>query len=174
ARLHEVTMALSAELLFSSGVFETKMLAEQALERSLDSGRAAEIFSKMVSVLGGPSDFVERAAYYLPRAAITKPVLATDCGVLVSINTRAIGMAVLGLGGGRLRSSDTIDYAVGIRQFAGLGRQINKGDVIAEICAKTEDAADRAMAEINAAIRISSEEMHDEQGVFPSVIERVT
>jgi len=155
ARLHEVTMALSIELLTISGLFETKMLASEALMRSLSSGRAAEIFGKMVASLGGPINFVERAADYFPKAPVRYPVIATEGGILVGINTRAIGMAVVALGGGRARSADRIDPSVGLQQVAVLGQRLAKGDVVAEIAARTQTEAERAAASIISAMHFS-------------------
>ncbi len=155
ARLHAVTMALSIELLTISGLFETKMLASEALERSLHSGRAAEIFGEMVAALGGATDFVERATHYLPIAPVQYPVLATDSGILVSMDTRAIGMAVVGLGGGRATSADVIDPSVGLQEVAVIGQRVAKGDVLAKIAAKTQADAERAAAEIIAAMHFN-------------------
>jgi thymidine phosphorylase len=172
ARLHAVTMALCEELLLSSKVFETKMAANQALERSLNSGQAAEVFAKMVAALGGATDFVERSQHYLPVAPIVMPVIAQSSGVLTAMDTRAIGMAVVGLGGGRMRSTDAIDFSVGIRHMAALGTRIEKGDTIAEIAAKTEADASRAALEIANAVTLSAQAM--EYVTSASVIERVT
>jgi thymidine phosphorylase len=154
-RLHEVTMALSIEVLTTSGLFETKMLASAALARSLSSGRAAEIFSEMVAALGGASDFVERVADYLPVAPVIYPVLATESGILVSMDTRSIGLSVVGLGGGRAIATDRIDPSVGLRQVAVLGQRVEKGDVIAEIAAKTHADAEYAAVNIIKAMHFS-------------------
>src|SRR5580658_10537425 len=60
-RLDRVTMALGAELLALSGLAPDGAAAEQALQRALQSGAAAERFERMVAGLGGPQDFVARA-----------------------------------------------------------------------------------------------------------------
>ncbi len=174
ARLHQTTMALSAELLVSAGVFATNALAEAALLHSLASGRAAEIFSAMVAALGGPRDFVERAEHYLPKAAVIKPVYASRAGTVTAIATRAIGMAVVAMGGGRLRSTDQIDHAVGLRRFVALGAVVGQGDLLAEVCAKSDaDAADAAAA-IQAAVGITTEFDQSRRTPMDGVVERVT
>src|SRR3546814_1023130 len=68
---------------------------------AIDSGRAAERFGAMVAALGGPTDFLERAHDLLPRAPIRRPVQAKAAGVLSACDTRAVGLAVIALGGGR-------------------------------------------------------------------------
>jgi thymidine phosphorylase len=176
ARLHEVTMALAIEVLTTSGLFETKMLASAALARSLSSGRAAEVFSQMVAALGGASDFVERVADYLAVAPVIYPVVATESGILVSMDTRTIGLSVVGLGGGRSKSADTIDPSVGLRQVASIGQRVEKGDILAEVLAKTEADAKRAAQEIIKAMHFSDapfDNKHSANLASPSVIEQV-
>jgi thymidine phosphorylase len=58
-RLYAVTMGLCAEMLLLGGLATDEADARAKLNRVLDNGRAAEIFGKMVSGLGGPVDFVE-------------------------------------------------------------------------------------------------------------------
>ena len=55
----------------------------------------------MVVALGGPADLVEYPDRHLPRATIVRPVPAQAEGTFRRIDTRAIGLAVVELGGGR-------------------------------------------------------------------------
>ncbi|MDR3376337.1 MAG: thymidine phosphorylase, partial [Ancalomicrobiaceae bacterium] len=68
-RLERITVELAAEMLLIGGLAANREAARAKLVASLDDGRAAEIFARMVAALGGPADFVERSADYLPRAA---------------------------------------------------------------------------------------------------------
>ena len=70
-------------------------------------------------------------------------------------DTRALGMAVVGLGGGRRRAADQIDFAVGLDRFVALGTRVASGDVLARVHARTADAADAAVREILQAINIA-------------------
>ena len=97
--------------------------ARAKLMEVLDNGKAAECFGKMVAGLGGPADFVENYDNYLDKAEIIKPVYADDDGVVSAMDTRAIGMAVVGMGGGRRVATDEIDYAVGFDNFIRLGEK---------------------------------------------------
>ncbi len=88
----------------------------------LDNGKAAEVFGRMVAAQKGPTDFVENYAKYLPTAMLTKAVYADTEGFVSEMDTRALGMAVVAMGGGRRQASDTIDYSVGFTDMARLGR----------------------------------------------------
>jgi thymidine phosphorylase len=123
----------------------------------LDNGKAAECFGKMVAGLGGPTDFVANYDNYLDKAEIIKPVFADESGVVSAMDTRAIGMAVVGMGGGRRVATDNIDYAVGFDSFIRLGQTANAETPIAVIHARTEEQWQQAADELKAAITIGGE-----------------
>jgi thymidine phosphorylase len=92
----------------------------QRLQAALDSGRAAEIFARMVCAgwAGRPAGKPER---HLAAAPVIRPVYAEHSGFVSAMDVRAIGMAVCALGGGRRLASDQLDYRVGLSGFAELG-----------------------------------------------------
>ena len=60
-RLLEVTLALGSNLLVTAGMFSEEDQARESLEKTLSSAKAAEIFGRMISALGGPCNFVEKS-----------------------------------------------------------------------------------------------------------------
>lgn len=166
ARLHQVTMALCSEMLVLGKLAGSVAEAESKLMAVLDSGRAAERFGRMVASLGGPADFMEQADRYLPQAALKVAVPATQNGFIVGIDTRCLGMAVVGLGGGRRKPGDALDYAVGLTQITGLGHQVTAGEPLAFVHAQTEGAAQQAIAEIQAAFEYGSAVVADHPIIY--------
>jgi thymidine phosphorylase len=150
-RLHDVTMALAAELLVSTKLAKNQKDARVQLQKTLDSGAAAERFERMVKALGGPGDFLARATSHLPSAPVVRPVAARKSGRIAAIDTRALGLAVIELGGGRRVASDTIDHAVGLTSLAGKGATLSKGDPLAIIHARSEEGYARAAAMVESA-----------------------
>jgi thymidine phosphorylase len=144
ARLEEVTLALAAEMLSQAGIVKTVRQGFDAAKLALDSGKAAEVFARMVSALGGPNDFVERAANYLPAAPVTVPVEAPQDGFVSSIATRDIGLVVVALGGGRTRPQDPVDHAVGLTRIVPIGAEVRKGEPLAFVHARSLGAAEAA------------------------------
>jgi len=137
--LHEVTMELSAAMLVNAGLAKDLTEAHQKANHALDSGKAAEIFANMVTLLGGPADLFENRDLYLPKAKIVQPVLAAESGYISHYKPYEIGMAVVTLGGGRLKASDEIDHSVGISSLLPVGTPVQKGDPIAMIHANSSD-----------------------------------
>lgn len=155
-RLLEVTMASCAEMLILGNLAKDEQQAREMLTKVLDNGEAANRFGTMVHGLGGPADFVEQYDNYLDTAQVIKPVLADSEGVVSAMDTRAIGMAVVGMGGGRRVASDTIDYAVGFDSFVRLGDRVEIGSPIATIHARNEQQWQQAAAELKQAIKVST------------------
>jgi thymidine phosphorylase len=151
ARLHEVTIALCARMLTLGGLAKDTAEAVGKLERALESGRAAEIFGKMVSALGGPADLIENPGRHLAAAPIVEPVPAPKSGTIAAIGCRDLGLAVVSLGGGRRKPEDKIDYAVGFTGYAELGAKIEAGQPLAMVHARTRDQVAQAVKEVQAA-----------------------
>ena len=169
-RAHDLVLALAAEMLVQAGVATNLAEARQQAERALDGGEALGVFARMVHLLGGPADLVERPDRYLPEAAAVVPVLAQDNGWLSACATRDLGLAVIELGGGRKRPQDDIDHAVGVADILPLGSQVSRGDPIAFV-----HAADRAEGErIAEAVRRCCATSEEAPAVTPVVIERIT
>ena len=153
-RLHQVVMALAGEMLLLGGLARDKDDAERKLEAALDSGRAAQRFAAMVRGLGGPEDFIERAADYLPAAPLVRPVTADMDGIVQTMDTRAIGLAVVELGGGRRRGGYAIDLSVGFARIVHLGDEVGPERPLAIVHARDEDQAARAEQALRGAIEI--------------------
>ncbi|MGR5066869.1 thymidine phosphorylase [Vibrio alfacsensis] len=156
-RLLEVTMASCAEMLVLGKLAENTEDARAKLMEVLDNGKAAECFGKMVAGLGGPADFVENYDNYLEKAEIIKPVYATEMGIVSAMDTRAIGMAVVSMGGGRRVATDEIDYAVGFDNFIRLGEVADGDKPLAVIHARTEVQWEEAAKALRNAIKVGGE-----------------
>jgi thymidine phosphorylase len=153
-RLHQLTLELGANMLMLGGIHHDKAAAVAALELSLSSGKAAEIFSKMVAELGGPADLLEKPQQYLAKAPVVQDVIAQQTGYINYHNTVGLGMAVVRLGGGRSHPSQQINPAVGFSAILAAGSKVQQGDIVAKVHAATEDAAAIACQEYLAALTI--------------------
>lgn len=154
-RLHEVIMALCTEGLIAGGLAENPAQAETMLLRSLDSGEAAERFSRMVRILGGPADLIDRSERYLATAPVVMDIPAAVAGYVSSFDTRQLGLAVVSLGGGRLRSDQEIDPAVGLSGIIGLGEKVSKGQPLMQVHGRSKDDCEHALKLVQKAVRIS-------------------
>lgn len=156
ARLDQVTRALASEMLQSAQLTGDAAQAETMITQALDSGKAAECFAKMVSLLGGPNDLLERAPGYLPAAPVIAPLVMEQEGVITAMDCRAIGMAVVELGGGRTKPGDAIDHRVGLSHCRQLGEHLAVGEPLLTIHAADQSSWESAAQRIKKAVTLSS------------------
>ena len=157
-RLREVTVALSAELLALGGVHPDAAAAREAAERALDGGAAAERFGAMVTELGGPADLLEAPDRHLPTAAVKVAAEPAEAGVVSAVDVRAVGLAVVALGGGRTREDDPVDHSVGLTEIAAPGEEVAPGGrPLAMVHAADDAAARRATEALRAAYVLNDE-----------------
>lgn len=170
-RLLEVTMALCSEMLISGKLADNDAEARQKLQNVLDNGKAAEVFARMVAAQNGPVDFIERMDSYLPAPMLSKAVYADRAGIVSAMDTRALGMAVVSLGGGRQRASDSIDYSVGLSEMTTLGTKIDVQRPLAVIHAASEAQWQQAAEAVKAAITLSDRAPEETPVVYRRVSE---
>src|SRR6185295_4673891 len=103
-------------------------------------------FAAMVAELGGPADFVEAPERHLPAAPVTVAAEPSEAGLVAGVDVRAVGLAVVALGGGRLRESDPVDHPVGLADVAAPGEPVGPGGrPLALVHAASEESAQRAV-----------------------------
>jgi thymidine phosphorylase len=154
-RLDAVVLGLCAEMLVATGIESDRTAATIRCDEAVTSGRALEIFGKMIAALGGPSDFVENSERHLVAANVVRPVHAE--GYLTSVDTRGVGNAIIELGGGRRRVGEALDLSVGFSEVASVGTLLDSDTPLAVVHAADESDAAKAEALILAACTTGSE-----------------
>ena len=154
ARLYDVTMDLTGELLAIGGLAADMKAGRALAETQLKNGRAAELFARMVVELGGPTDIIDNYEKHLPLAPFTMELKAEGKGVITAVDTRAVGVAIIEMGGGRRLATDKIDHSVGLSNIAALGESTD--NPLAVIHARDEATARKAAALLRAAFTIGS------------------
>ncbi|WP_414654496.1 thymidine phosphorylase [Ideonella sp.] len=153
-RLLEVTLALAGEMLHLGRLADTPQAGEVRARDALASGHAAEAFARMVAALGGPRDVLADAQ--LPQAPVQRPLAATIDGHVAVVDTRALGLEVVQLGGGRRRAEDLIDLRVGLADVVPPGQLVHRGQPLLWVHAASENAADAALARLAQLVRVEA------------------
>ena len=168
--LFDVTAVLGGEALALAGLAASPEAGTAQIEASLRSGAAAEGFGRMVAAQGGPRDFLDRWADLLPAATVIRDVPSLSAGHVTAIDGQALGLAVVGLGGGRQREGDRVNPSVGLSDLASIGQALGPGDPIARVHAATEAQADQAIAAVQAAYRLGPGPVSEP----PLILQRIT
>lgn len=169
SRLYDVTVALGGECLAETGLAASPEAGAEHIRQALASGAAAERFGRMVAALGGPADFIEDFEAHLAGAPQVAEVTAGTEGFVVGIDTRALGLAVVELGGGRRRASDSIDPSVGLENLIGLGASVDPDTPLARVHAADEKGLRAAEARVRAAYRLGESAPVER----PLIVERI-
>lgn len=168
-RMHEIALALCTEMLLHGKLARTPKSARAKLQAALDSGAAAEKFGQMVVALGGPKKLVEQPWKHLERAALEAAIAPARAGTVGHIDTRAIGMVVVALGGGRTRPHDPVDHAVGMTELAGLGDTVGADRPLAIVHARTQAQVDQATVLLQAAYRVGGKQTRSNDPVLDRI-----
>ena len=161
-RLMAATLALSAEPLIMSGLASDRAAADKRIEAALADGRAAACFERMAHALGGPADLVSAPDKYLPRASVVRPAPPARPGYVTAVDARALGIAIMTLGGGRKRADDTIDPSVGLTEIAGIGEEVGNDRPLCLMHAASDAAAEAAARAVSEAVTIGDEQVQPE------------
>ena len=156
-QLAEVVLALCGEALALARLAPDPAAGRRQAEAVLASGAAAERFARMVAGLGGPADLLERHEAHIAAAPLVRPVHAPRAGRVEAVDARALGLAVVELGGGRRHAAQTVDHAVGLTEVLGVGDETGPDRPLALIHARDETSLAAARGRIVAAYHIGDE-----------------
>jgi pyrimidine-nucleoside phosphorylase len=126
--------------------------ARARVEEALRDGAALAAYERMVEAQGG-----DPAEERLPTAPVVREVTAHRDGAVARLGALAVGMASVHLGAGRAVKDAPIDHAVGIVCHAKRGDAVAAGDVLAEVHARDDAAAEAAVTEVAAAYELADE-----------------
>ena len=168
ADLREITLALAVECVVAVERGSTASEVRASLEAMLDDGRALARFVRLLEAQGGDPAFIERTEL-LPTAPFRLVWESPVDGIVTRADAYEIGVGTVELGAGRSRMEDGVDPAVGVELFARRGAWLQRGEPIAEVHARTEDAAQGMIVRLQAAYEFGETPPED----LPLVLRRV-
>jgi pyrimidine-nucleoside phosphorylase len=161
----ELVLDASARLLVLSDLGveldEGRRLAEQATT----DGSAREMYERWIRAQGG-----DPSLDALPRAPVVREVVSPRAGIVTRLAALKIGIASLELGGGRRTKDDEIDHAVGVVCSAKRGQTVDEGQVLADVHARDEESAARAVEAVLATYSITDEPPRSHHEILIDVV----
>lgn len=154
----EHCLVVAGEMLLLGGKVADAAAGKALAAEIIASGRAWEKFRQMVAAQGGELRFVDEPELF-PPARFVKEIHSTQAGYLARVQTDQIGMAVVGLGGGREKKGDAIDHAVGLEMLVEVGDQVEVNETLFIIHANDESAQEIAVRRILSALHFSAEKV---------------
>jgi pyrimidine-nucleoside phosphorylase len=154
--LLEVTYALAVEMLLLARASADRDAARQTLEDALHSGRAARKLQEIIEAQGGTPAVVEDPAL-LPQAGAERVFEAARTGYVARIEPRAIGNAIVQMGGGRRTMEDVIDPGAGFEITVKPGDQVERGEPVATVYGRDEAVLRIGVEALGRAVEIAEQ-----------------
>jgi pyrimidine-nucleoside phosphorylase len=147
--LETLSLALGNEML--------RMAAAETrdLQRVLSDGSALRKFAQLVEAQSGDPRVVDDLSR-LPTAPVQRPAVAGESGQVAAIDALEIALAAKSMGAGRDRKDAAIDLAVGIVLQKKVGDAVQRGEPLATVHARTEQAAQQVAARVAGAFRVTA------------------
>ena len=150
ADFQELVEAVAGEMLLIAGAADDLAAARSQVSEVIADGRAFAKFRAFVAAQGGDARLVDHPER-LPAAPVQVAVRAPVNGYVHAIDARAVGLATVDLGGGRLKKGDPVDPAVGVMLRAKVGAQVAAGETLCTVHAANAATAAAVTTHLQAA-----------------------
>ncbi|MDR2007449.1 MAG: thymidine phosphorylase [Alphaproteobacteria bacterium] len=154
-KLHEIIVALATEMLTTTKIAANATEARAKIEETLNNGRAAEVFEKMVFALGGNSSILSNYKKVLPKSKYQKEIYLDKSGYITDLDNRSLGLTLVHLGGGRKTPEDKLDLSVGLENVAKIGAEVNKNTPFAILHYNNENQFSEISKILNNVVEVS-------------------
>ncbi len=145
---------IAGEMLHLGGLAQDLTEGVRQASEAISGGAGLDKFRALVEAQGGDVRFVDEPTRFA-RARIVQPVAASSAGYLSSVAADEIGLAVVGLGGGREQKGQQIDHAVGVVMQVRIGDRVEVGQPLFTVHAQRDSDAQAAAKRILAALHLS-------------------
>jgi pyrimidine-nucleoside phosphorylase len=169
ADLRELTITLAAEMLLLGGAAHDTADGRTRAAAALDDGRALAMMARIIEAQGGNAAVLDDPAI-LPQTDLRRVLTVERAGTVVSMDVRAIGEAAVSLGAGRRALNAPIDPAVGFHITARPGDEVQAGEPIGTVYARSESDAETAVRQLRGAIEVGEGPARP----LPLIVERLS
>jgi pyrimidine-nucleoside phosphorylase len=154
----DLSVELTARMVALAGVEPTLEAARERALGALESGAALEFFRRNVEAQGGDPRLCDDPARLLQTSTLRAvKVESPRAGFITQVEAAEIGHAVSGIGGGRTRVGDEIDFQIGFVASVKRGDQIDAGGALGTLYCRDAAQAATAGARIRAAYTVGDE-----------------
>ena len=134
----ELSVALAGGMIYLAGLSKTLKDGIKMAQKSIDDGSALQKFRELITNQGGDANVVDKYDL-LPQTESTYVVKSKKAGYITKMECTELGKHCVRLGGGRQKTGDKIDFAVGFVMNKKIGDKVAKGEALMTIhCHNTQ------------------------------------
>ncbi len=163
--LKQVVLELGAYMINLAGLGEDLEENKNKMLENISNGKAYDKFVEMVKNQEGDISYLEDTNKF-EKAKIIEPIIAKQDGYIQEINAEEIGKVACGLGAGRVRKEDQIDYSVGVILNKKVADKVAKGDILGYIHSNSKEKFEEAERKLEQIIKINENEIEKEPTIF--------
>lgn len=130
--LTDLSVALAGGMIYLAGLSKTLKEGMKKAQASIDDGSALEKFRELIINQGGDASVIDDYSI-LPQTKTTYEVKSAKAGFVTKMECTELGKHCVRLGGGRQKTGDKIDFAVGFVMNKKIGDKVAKGEVLMTI-----------------------------------------
>ena len=163
--LKQVVLELGAYMIKLAGLGEKLEENKNKMLENISNGKAYNKFVEMVKNQEGDISYLEDTNKF-EKAKIIEPIMAKQDGYIQEINAEEIGKVTCGLGAGRVKKEDIIDYSVGVILNKKVADKVSKGDILGYIHSNSKEKFEEAERKLEQIIKINENEIEKELTIF--------
>ena len=163
--LKQVVLELGAYMINLAGLGEDLEENKNKMLENISNGKAYDKFVEMVKNQEGDISYLEDTSKF-EKAKIIEPIIAKQDGYIQEINAEEIGKVACGIGAGRVRKEDQIDYSVGVILNKKVADKVAKGDILGYIHSNSKEKFEEAERKLEQIIKINENEIEKEPTIF--------
>ncbi len=130
--LTELSVALAGGMIYLAGLSKSLKEGIKKAETAIADGSALEKFRELISNQGGNANVIDDYSL-LPQTETRVEVKSIKSGFVTKMDCTQLGLHSVKLGGGRMKTSDNIDFAVGFIMNKKIGDAVKKGESLMTI-----------------------------------------
>lgn len=153
----DLAIELTARMLVLTGISTDLDEANALCLEKIWDGSALEKFKQNIEIQKGNPQVCDKPETLLEKKILKFDLEAENEGFISEIDTKSVGEAICEIGGGRFKTTDKIDCAVGFECAKKLGDRIEKGENLGTIYCRNKTQADSISEKMRNAYKISSE-----------------
>lgn len=163
--LKQVVLELGAYMINLAGLGEDLEENKNKMLENISNGKAYDKFVEMVKNQEGDISYLEDTSKF-KKAKIIEPIMAKQDGYIQEINAEEIGKVTCGLGAGRVKKEDIIDYSVGVILNKKVADKVSKGDILGYIHSNSKEKFEEAERKLEQIIKINENKIEKEPTIF--------
>ena len=163
--LKAVVLELGAYMVKLAGLGDNLEENKNKLLENINNGKGYAKLLELVNNQGGDISYLENVNKF-EKAKYIEPIVSQNTGFINEINAEDIGKVACGLGAGRIRKEDGIDYSVGIVLDKKVSDKVEQGEIIGYIYANDLQKLTIAKEQIKNIIKISSNQVKAKPIIF--------